>query len=114
MVVKMKKIKLKIKKGDKVVVTAGSEKGKSGVVLKVFPSEMKVLIEGVNKVVRHIKPNAAYPSGGRVTVERPVHYSNVAILDPRVALPVKIGYKLLADGKKVRFSKKSNEIIDNA
>lgn len=105
--------KMKIKKGDKVVVITGKDKGKSGDVLKVFPSLNKVLVKDVNLVVKHFKPSQALPEGGRFTKEMPIHASNVQILDPRLEIGVKVGYKLLADGKKVRFSRKSNEIIDN-
>lgn len=106
-------LKLKIKKGDKVVVITGKDKGKSGEVLKVFPTQSKVLVQGINLKTKHFKPSQALPEGGRYLKELPIHISNVQILDPRLEIGVKVGYKLLADGTKVRFSRKSNEIIEN-
>ncbi len=106
-------VKMKIKKGDKVIVITGKDKGKSGEVIKVFPVKNKVLVKDVNLVVKHFKPSQALPEGGRFSKEMPIHASNVQIMDPRLEIGVKIGYKILADGKKVRYSKKSNEIIDN-
>lgn len=110
----MTNVKLKIKKGDKVVVLAGKDKGKKGSVLKVFPSEMKILVEGINVAKKHVKPSQANPQGGILSKEMPIHYSNLSIVDPKTDLPTKVGYKLLADNKKVRFARKSGEVIDNA
>jgi large subunit ribosomal protein L24 len=106
------KRKLHVKKGDQVVVIAGKDKGKKGRILEAYPSEERVLVEGVNLVKRHTKPNAAYPQGGIITKEAPIHVSNVMILDPKTGEPTRIGKRILADGTKVRYAKKSGEIID--
>lgn len=105
--------KLKIKKGDQVIVLTGKDKGKKGEVLKVLPSLMKVLVSGVGIVKKHMKPSRANPNGGIIPMEKPVHYSNVSIIDPKVGTATKIGFKILEDGKKVRFARKSKEVIDN-
>ncbi|QQE78522.1 50S ribosomal protein L24 [Alicyclobacillus sp. SO9] len=104
--------KVRIKKGDKVVVVAGKDKSKKGSVLQVFPKESRVLVEGVNVVKRHTKPNAANPEGGILEKEAPIHISNVAVADPKSGEPTRVGYKVLEDGKKVRYAKKSGEVID--
>lgn len=104
--------KLKIKQGDKVVVIAGKDKDKSGRVLKVFRKESRVLIEGVNIVKRHTKPNQLNPEGGIIEKEAPLHISNVAIADPKTGAATRVGYKFLEDGTKVRYAKKSGEVLD--
>lgn len=104
--------KLRIKKGDKVVVIAGKDKSKTGRVLVVYPKENRVLVEGVNIVKRHTKPNFKYPEGGIIEKEAPIHISNVAIVDPKTGEPTRVGYKFLEDGTKVRFAKKSGEVLD--
>ncbi len=109
----MAKIKLKIKKGDKVIVITGKDKGKKGTVLSVMPKELKMVIDGINTAILHRKPTQLNPQGGRIIKNMPIHYSNVQILDPKVDLPARVGFKFLADNKKVRFSKRSGEIIDN-
>ncbi len=109
----MKNIKLKIKKGDKVLVISGKDKGKKGDVVKVIPKEMRLVVSGINVAKKHVKPSQANPQGGILSKELPIHYSNVQLLDPKTDMGTKVGYKLLADGKKVRFAKKSGEIIDN-
>ena len=101
----------KVRKGDRVVVTTGREKGKKGEVLKVFPTEGRVLISGVNMIKRHQKQTQTQ-QGGIVTKEAPVHVSNVAHLDPKSGEPTRVGFKTLNDGRKVRFAKKSGEVID--
>jgi large subunit ribosomal protein L24 len=103
--------KLKIRKGDKVVVLAGRDKGRSGEVLKAFPAEARVIVQGVNVVKRHTRPSAA-SGGGIIEKEAPVHVSNVALLDPKDDKPTRIGFKTLEDGRKVRFAKRSGEVID--
>jgi large subunit ribosomal protein L24 len=108
-----KKAKLKIKSGDMVIAITGKDKGKRGKVIKVVTKTMRVLVEGINVAKKHVKPSQAFPQGGIVAVERPIHYSNVAIVDPKADMPTKIGYKMLADGKKVRYARRSGEIIDN-
>ena len=109
----MIKNKLKIKKGDQVIILTGKDKGKKGEVMKVFPSEMKVMVTGIAIAKKHMKPSRANPNGGIISFEKPIHYSNVAMVDPKAGLPTKIGYKILEDGKKVRFARRSNEMIDN-
>ncbi|MBA2628520.1 MAG: 50S ribosomal protein L24 [Rickettsiaceae bacterium] len=102
--------KLKIKKGDKVKVITGKSKGKVGDVLKVFPSEKKLIVSGVNLAKKHTKPTQT-SEGGIVQKELPIHVSNVSHIDPKTNEITKVGYKILEDGKKVRFAKKSGEII---
>ena len=101
----------KIRKGDRVIVTAGREKGKSGEVLRVYPSEERVLIAGVNIVKRHQRQSAR-TQGGIVSKEAPVHLSKIAQLDPKNGGPTRVGFKRLEDGRLVRFAKKSGEVID--
>ncbi|UOF92791.1 50S ribosomal protein L24 [Fodinisporobacter ferrooxydans] len=101
-----------VKKGDEVVVIAGKDKGKKGVILAAYPSDARVLVEGVNMIKRHTKPNAANPQGGIIEREAPIHVSNVMIADPKTGQPSRIGKKILADGTKVRYAKKSGEVID--
>jgi large subunit ribosomal protein L24 len=105
-------VKLRIKKGDKVQVLAGKDKGKQGQVIAVIPSENKARVAGINMVRRHTKPGMGKP-GGIIAVEMPIHLSNIACVDPKSGNPSRVGYKLLKDGKKVRIAKKSGEVIDN-
>ncbi len=102
--------KLKIKKGDKVVVNTGRDKGKTGSVLKVMPEENRVLVQGVNIVKKHTKPSAA-GTGGIVEKELPIHVSNVSVADPKSGKATRVGYKIAKDGSKVRVAKKSGEVI---
>ena len=102
--------KMKIKKGDQVVVLSGDDKGKSGEVVKAMPKEGKVVVSGVNLVKRHTKPSQTTP-GGIVTKEAPIHVSNVALVDAKSGKAIKVGYKTV-DGKKVRVARKSGEVID--
>ncbi len=102
--------KLKIKKGDKVVIIAGKDKGKTGEVLRVVPKDMRVLVQGVNMVKRHTRPAMGQP-GGIVEKEAMLHVSNVAHIDPKSDKPTRIGFKTL-DGRKVRFARKSGEVLD--
>ncbi len=101
----------KIKKGDRVVVTAGRDKGKKGEVLKVLGEESRVLVSGVNLVKRHTKQTQR-EQGGIVSKEAPVHISNLAHVDPKDGSATRIGWKELNDGRMVRFAKKSGEVID--
>ncbi len=101
---------MRIKKGDKVVVIAGGEKGKEGTVTKVLPKEEKVIIGGVNMVKKHIKPNQAEPEGKITEKEAPIHISNVALVDPKTKKATKVRYEI-KDGKKVRVAKKSSTVI---
>jgi large subunit ribosomal protein L24 len=103
--------KLKIKKGDNVVVISGRDKGKTGDVLRVLPSESRVIVQGVHIAKRHTRPRMGEP-GGIVEKELTIHISNVAHIDPQSRKPTRIGYKTLADGRKVRFARRSGEVID--
>jgi len=103
--------KLRIKKGDSVVVVTGKDRGKRGEVLRVLTKDKRVLVQGVNMVKRHQRPSRTGP-GGIASIEAPLAISNVAIADPRNGQPTRVGYKLLDDGRKVRFAKRSGEIID--
>lgn len=104
--------KLKIKQGDKVVVISGKDKDKTGRVLTVFPKESRLIVEGVNVVKRHTKPNPVNPEGGIIEKEAPLHISNVAIADPKTGEATRVGFKFLEDGTKVRYAKKSGEVIE--
>ncbi len=103
--------KLKIKKGDNVVVISGRDKGKTGEVLRVFPTDQRVIVQGVNIARRHTKPRMGEP-GGIVEKELAIHISNVAHVDPSSGKPTRVGYKILDDGRKVRFARRSGEVID--
>ena len=103
--------KFKIKKGDRVVVTTGRDKGKSGEGLAVQRDRNRVLVQGVNLVKRHQKPSQT-AQGGIIEKEASVHISNVAHIDPKTDQPTRVGYRLLDDGRKVRFAKGSGEVID--
>ena len=103
----------RIRKGDEVVVISGKEKGKTGKVVKVVKSKSRLYIGGVNLVKKHQRPSAANPSGGIIEKEASLHVSNVAHLDPSTQKPTRVGYKFLDDGRKVRFAKRSNEIIES-
>lgn len=99
-----------IKTGDKVVIISGKDKGKEGVVLVAQPSTNKVTVEGVNVVKKHVRPSQMNPDGGIVEFEAPIHASNVMIVDPKSGKPTRVGFKFV-DGKKVRFAKKSGEVL---
>ncbi len=103
--------KLRIKKGDRVVVTTGRDKGKRGEVLKVIPAESRVIVQGVNMVSRHQRPTPR-AQGGIIEREAPIHVSNLAHVDPASDRPTRVGYMTLEDGRKVRFAKRSGEVID--
>jgi large subunit ribosomal protein L24 len=100
-----------IRKGDSVVVTTGRDKGKKGSVLKVFPKENRALVQGVNVVKRHQRQTQTQQAG-IVTKESPIQLSNIAHVDPKSGKATRIGMKTLGDGRKVRFAKKSGEVID--
>ncbi len=102
----------KIKKGDKVVVLSGKDKGRHGEVTKALPKEGKVVVSGVNMMTRHRKPTQANPQGGLERVEAPMYVSKVAIEDPKTGKPTRVGFKILEDGRKVRVAKRSGEVID--
>lgn len=101
----------KIKKGDKVVVLAGKYRGVQGDVLKVMPTEERVLVQGVNIVKKHQKQTQT-EQGGIISKEAPIHISNVAFVDPESGKPTRIGFKVNEDGVKVRVAKRSGEVID--
>jgi large subunit ribosomal protein L24 len=103
-------VKFKIKKGDKVVVLTGKDKGKTGEVKQVLRTDMKVLVQGVNIQTKHRKPSASTP-GGVDKIEAPVHISNVALADPKTGKPTRVGYKTIGD-RKTRVAKRSGEAID--
>ncbi|MBI1775012.1 MAG: 50S ribosomal protein L24 [Proteobacteria bacterium] len=103
--------KYKIKKGDKVVVVTGRDKGKQGEVLRVDRIRYRVLVQGVNTVKRHTRPRPGDP-GGIVEKEAAIHISNVAHIDPKSGKPTRVGFKTLADGRKVRFARRSGEVLD--
>jgi large subunit ribosomal protein L24 len=101
----------KIRKGDKVVVISGRDKGKSGDVLRVFPDDSRALVAGVNVVKRHQRQTAR-AQGGIVSKESPIHISKIAHVDPKSGKPTRVGFKVLSDGRTVRVAKKSGEVLD--
>ncbi len=103
--------KLHIKKGDVVFVNAGDDKGKQGKVLEVLPTEERAIVEGINMVTKHTKPNAKTPQGGIIKQEATIHISNLNVLDPATGKPTRIGRRYNEKEKLVRFSKKSGEEI---
>ncbi|MBQ7311388.1 MAG: 50S ribosomal protein L24 [Alistipes sp.] len=104
-------VKLHIKKGDTVCVIAGDNKGQQGKVLKVEVSKQRAIVEGVNLVKKATKPNAQNPQGGIVEQEAPIHISNLQLLDPQSGKPTRVGRRANAEGKLVRYAKKSGEEI---
>jgi large subunit ribosomal protein L24 len=102
--------KLKIKSGDIVKVIAGDHKGTEGKVTRVYREKNKAVVEGVNMVSKHTKPSAKNPQGGIVKKEAPIHISNLSLIDPKTKETTKVGYRTEGD-KKVRFSKKSNQVL---
>jgi large subunit ribosomal protein L24 len=101
----------KIKKGDKVVVLTGRDKGRSGEVVQMMPKEERALVRGVNMVKRHQR-QTMNQEGGIISKEAPVHLSNLGFADPKDGKPSRVGFKILDDGRKVRFAKRSGELID--
>ena len=101
----------KIRKGDKVVVLAGKDKGRTGEVLSVQPKEDKALVRGVNMIRRHQKQSQSQ-EGGIITKEAPIHLSNIALADPKDGKPTRVGFQVQKDGKKVRVAKRSGEVIN--
>ena len=100
-----------VKKGDRVEVLTGKDKGKRGEVLAAFPAENRVIVQGVNKVKKHQRATPSNP-GGIVEQEAAIHASNVAHIDPKTDKPTRVGTKVLEDGRKVRVAKRSGEVID--
>ena len=105
------KIKMKIRKGDDVIVLTGKDKGKTGSVLRAMPKERRVLVQGVNMVKRHMRASAGQVAG-IVEKEAPIHVSNVALIDPTTRKPTRVGYKVLEGERKVRVARRSGEVID--
>ena len=101
----------KIKKGDKVIVLAGRDKGKSGEVKKVMPDDGRAIVEGINLVKRHTR-QTQQTQGGILTKEATIDLSNIALADPKTGKATRVGFKVLADGRKVRFAKSSGDLID--
>ena len=101
----------KIKKGDRVVVLTGRDSGRSGEVISVMPKEERALVRGVNVVKRHQK-QTMNQEGGIISKEAPIHLSNLAVADPKDGKPTRVGFKVLDDGRKVRFAKRSGDLID--
>ena len=104
--------KFAVKKGDKVVVLAGKDKGKSGEVVRIVRENRRAFVSGVNMVKRHTKQSQT-EAGGIIEKEASIHLSNIALLDPKDGKATRVGYKQLDDGRKVRFAKRSGEVIDS-
>jgi large subunit ribosomal protein L24 len=102
---------MKIRKGDEVIVIAGRDRGKKGSVLRVIPTEDRVLVQGINMVKRHTRQSMKQ-QGGIVEKELPIHISNISLVDPKSGKATRVGYKFLDDGRKVRFAKASGEVMD--
>ena len=103
--------RVKIKKGDQVIVRTGKDKGKKGEVLRVLPKENRAVVQGVNMIKRHTRPTQTQ-AGGIVEREASIHISNLAMVDPKTGEPTRVGYKFLDDNRKVRVAKRSGEVID--
>jgi large subunit ribosomal protein L24 len=104
--------KMKIKKGDTVVVISGRDKGSKGEVLHVIPQDSRLMVQGVNVVTKHNKPSQANPQGGMSKMERSIHVSNVAVVDPKTGSPSRVGYKIEKDGTKTRVARKSGQAVE--
>ena len=104
-------IKFKVKKGDRVAILSGKDKGKTGEILKMIPDVRRAIVQGVNMVKRHTAPSQA-GAGGVVEKEASIHVSNISLIDPKDDRPTRVGFKNLEDGRKVRYAKKSGEVID--
>ena len=104
-------VKFKIKKGDKVIVTSGRDKGQTGEVLRINTKNERVLVQGCNMIKRHKRPTQT-TQGGIVEMEAAIHISNLAHIDPKDQKPTRIGFKVLNGDRKVRFAKRSGEVID--
>lgn len=100
-----------VRKGDVVQVITGNDKGKVGEVLSVDPATDKVLVQGINRVYRHLRPSRQHPQGGRIQKEMPIHISNVLPVDPKTNRPTRVGFRIAKDGSKERFAKQSGESL---
>ncbi len=105
---------MKVVKNDTVLVISGNSRGKKGKVLKVFPKEQRVIVEGINFIKRHTKKSQKNPQGGIIEKEAPIHVSNVLVICPKCGNPARIGRKLLEDGKRIRNCKSCNEMLISA
>lgn len=103
---------LRIKKGDTAIIITGKNKGKSGRVLSVLPSKERVIVEGLNIIKKHMKPNKQYTQGGIIEKEAPIHISNIMLMCPKCNKPARIGSTAFDDGRKLRTCKKCKEVID--
>ncbi len=102
---------LHVKKGDIVAIIAGDDKGRTGEVLRVFKDHGKVLVQGVNRVYKHLRPSRQHPQGGRIQKEMPISLSNVLPLDPKTQQPTRVGFRINEDGSKERIARKSGESL---
>jgi len=103
--------KFKIKKGDRVSIISGKDKGKTGEIIKIIRNKQTAIVQGINRVKRHTAPSQA-GAGGIIEKESAIHVSNISLIDPKDDSPTRAGYRILEDGRKVRYAKKSGEIID--
>jgi large subunit ribosomal protein L24 len=101
-----------VKQGDMVKVLTGEDRGKTGEVLAVYREQQKVLVQGVNRVYRHLRPSRQHPQGGRIQKEMPIHISNVLPLDPQTQEATRVGFQVNADGSKQRVARKSGQALD--
>jgi large subunit ribosomal protein L24 len=104
---------MRVVKNDNVKILTGKYRGKTGKVLKVYPNQDRIIVEGVNIIKKHTKPSQKNPQGGIVEKEATIQVSNVMIIDPKTSEPTRVGYKILEDGTKVRISKKSGEMLSS-
>ncbi len=102
---------MRLKKGDRVIVTTGRDKGKQGEILRMLVKDGRALVQGVNMIKRHTRPSQT-GAGGIIEKEAAIHLSNLALIDPKSGLATRIGYKTLDDGRKVRFAKRSGEVVE--
>ncbi len=102
---------MRLKKGDRVIVTTGRDKGKQGEIVRMLVKDGRALVQGVNMIKRHTRPSQA-GAGGIIEKEAAIHLSNLALIDPKSGLATRIGFKTLDDGRKVRFAKRSGEVIE--
>jgi len=102
----------KIRKGDRVQILSGRDKGRQGEVIRVMPAEDRALVQGVNLVKRHLKATGIGNPGGITEKEAPIHLSNLSMIDPKSGKPTRVGFKVLEDGKKVRVARSSGEVLD--
>jgi large subunit ribosomal protein L24 len=100
-----------VKKGDTVVVIAGDDKGKTGEIIRVDGAKGKVLVQGINRVYRHLRPSRQHPQGGRIQKEMPIDISNVLPVDPKTNQATRVGFRVSTDGAKQRYAKKSGETL---